>query len=85
PPEASHLIHLDGRWSGEFQMRRTPFDQGAMVRENRRGRTSHDAFPGLIAECAPASEATGEVFGFHLGWSGNHRIHAEILSDARAF
>lgn len=85
PPEASHLIHLDGRWSGEFQMRRTLIGQGAMVRENRRGRSSHDAFPGLIAECAPASEASGEVYGFHLGWSGNHRIHAETLSDARAF
>lgn len=85
PPEASHLIHLDGRWSGEFQMRRTPIGQGAMIRENRRGRSSHDAFPGLIAECAPASEATGEAYGFHLGWSGNHRIHAKTLSDARAF
>ncbi|MBI1682196.1 alpha-galactosidase [Caulobacter hibisci] len=85
PPEATHLINLDGRWSGEFQMRRTPLGQGATVRENRRGRSSHDAFPGLIAECAPASEATGEVYGFHLGWSGNHRIHAETLSDARAF
>ena len=85
PPETSHLIHLDGRWSGEFQMRRTPLGQGAMVRENRRGRSSHDAFPGLIAECAPASEIAGEVYGFHLGWSGNHRIHAETLSDARAF
>jgi alpha-galactosidase len=85
PLEASHLIHLDGRWSGEFQMRRTPLGQGAMVRENRRGRSSHDAFPGLIAECAPASEIAGEVYGFHLGWSGNHRIHAETLSDARAF
>lgn len=85
PPEASHLIHLDGRWSGEFQMRRTPLGQGAMVRENRRGRSSHDAFPGLVAECAAASETTGEVYGFHLGWSGNHRIHAETLSDARAF
>ena len=85
PPAASHLIHLDGRWSGEFQMRRTPLGQGAMVRENRRGRSSHDAFPGLIAECAPCGEATGEAYGFHLGWSGNHRIHAETLSDARAF
>lgn len=85
PPHASHLIHLDGRWSGEFQTRRTPLGQGAMVRENRRGRSSHDAFPGLIAECGPAGEATGEVYGFHLGWSGNHRIHAETLSDARAF
>lgn len=85
PSHASHLIHLDGRWSGEFQMRRSPLSQGAMVRENRRGRSSHDAFPGLIAECAPASEVTGEVYGFHLGWSGNHRIHAETLSDARAF
>jgi len=85
PAHASHLIHLDGRWSGEFQTRRTPLGQGAMVRENRRGRSSHDAFPGLIAECGPAGEATGEVYGFHLGWSGNHRIHAETLSDARAF
>ncbi len=85
PSHASHLIHLDGRWSGEFQMRRTPLGQGAMVRENRRGRSSHDAFPGLIAECAPGTEATGEAYGFHLGWSGNHRIHAETLSDARAF
>lgn len=85
PPEASHLIHLDGRWSGEFQTRRTPLGQGAMVRENRRGRSSHDAYPGLIAECSPAGENHGEVFGFHLGWSGNHRIHAETLSDGRAF
>lgn len=85
PSHASHLIHLYGRWSGEFQMRRTPLGQGAMVRENRRGRSSHDAFPGLIAECGPAGEATGETYGFHLGWSGNHRIHVETLSDARAF
>lgn len=85
PASASHLIHFDGRWAGEFQMRRTPMGQGSMVRENRRGRTSHDAFPGLIVECAPCGEALGEVYGFHLGASGNHRIVAETLSDARAF
>ncbi|PTT08328.1 alpha-galactosidase [Caulobacter sp. HMWF025] len=84
PPTASHLINLDGRWSGEFQLRRTGLGQGSTVRENRRGRTSHDAFPGLIVECAPCGEAVGEVYGFHLGASGNHRIVAETLSDARA-
>jgi alpha-galactosidase len=85
PSSASHLINLDGRWSGEFQMRRTELGQGATVRENRRGRSSHDAFPGLIVACAPWGEAVGEVYGFHLGASGNHRIVAETLSDARAF
>ncbi len=85
PPAATHLVNLDGRWSGEFQMRRTELGQGSMLRENRRGRSSHDAFPGLIAECAPCGENVGEAYGFHLGWSGNHRIVAETLSDARAF
>lgn len=85
PSAVTHLINLDGRWSGEFQMRRTELGQGSMVRENRRGRSSHDAFPGLIAECAPCGENVGEAYGFHLGWSGNHRIVAETLSDARAF
>lgn len=85
PASASHLINFDGRWAGEFQMRRTQLGQGSTVRENRRGRTSHDAFPGLIVECAPAGEAVGEVLGFHLGASGNHRIVAETVSDGRAF
>jgi alpha-galactosidase len=85
PSSASHLINFDGRWAGEFKMRRTPLGQGSMVRENRRGRTSHDAFSGLIVECAPCGEATGEVYGFHLAASGNHKILAETLSDARAF
>ena len=85
PASASHLINFDGRWAGEFQMRRTALGQGSTVRENRRGRTSHDAFPGLIVECAPNGEAVGEVYGFHLAASGNHRIVAETVSDARAF
>lgn len=85
PPSASDLINFDGRWAGEFQMRRTSLGQGSMVRESRRGRTSHDAFPGLIVECAPAGEGVGEVYGFHLGASGNHRIVAETVSDGRAF
>lgn len=85
PSHATHVLQFDGRWAGEFQTRRAPLAPGALVRENRRGRTSHDAFPGLIVECAPASEAVGEVYGFHLGASGNHRLVVESLSDARAF
>ena len=85
PPEVTHFLNLDGRWSGEFQTRRTERGQGAIVRENRRGRSSHDAFPGLIAECGPCGETAGQAYGFHLAWSGNHRIVAETLSDARAF
>jgi alpha-galactosidase len=85
PPEMAEWVSFEGRWSGEFQMRTLPRALGALNRENRRGRTSHDAFPGLLAQEASAREQAGEVFGWHLGWSGNHATHAETLSDGRAY
>lgn len=85
PPEMVEWVSFEGRWSGEFQMRTLPRALGALNRENRRGRTSHDAFPALLAQEAGAREQVGEVYGWHLGWSGNHAIHAESLSDGRAY
>ncbi len=46
PGFVTEIIGIDGRWAGEFQMRRQARPMGSLVRENRRGRTSHDAFPG---------------------------------------
>jgi alpha-galactosidase len=78
------LIGFEGRWAGEFATTRQARGMGQWVRENRRGRTSHDAFPGLVACEAGASEAHGLAYGFHLGWSGNHRLVVETLADDRA-
>ncbi len=83
PSFADHLIGFEGRWSGEFQTRSMRRTMGTWMRENRRGRTSHDAFPGIIAHETGTTEAKGLAYGFHLGWSGNHRLAVETLADGR--
>ena len=85
PGGVTHWTSFEGRWSGEMQTRHIPRFAGALSRENRRGRTSHDAFPGLLAETDPCGELSGEVYALHLGWSGNHRLWADTLSDGRAY
>ncbi len=85
PPHIGHWVGFAGRWAGEFQTRSVARAMGALARENRRGRTSHDAFPALLAEAQPDSLAAGEIFGFHLAWSGNHRLWAETLGDGRGY
>lgn len=72
---------FDGAWSREFSPRRAQLTRDALVRENRRGRTSHDRFPGLIAGERGFGDHHGAVYGFHLGYSGDSRIWAEILPN----
>ena len=50
------FLSFHGRWCAEFDIERMPVPVGAVVRENRRGRTSHDAFPGLILATAETGE-----------------------------
>lgn len=83
PGFATEIIAFEGRWAGEFQTTRHPRQMGSWLRENRRGRTSHDAFPGIIVTEPGADEQRGLAYGFHLGWSGNHRIAIETLPDGR--
>jgi alpha-galactosidase len=83
PVWASDLIDFFGRWAGEFMTRRAPIRTGSMVRENRRGRTSHDCFPGAMLASADASERQGDVMALHLAWSGNHAQRIERLADGR--
>lgn len=77
PARADELLTFHGRWIQEFLTERKPWPLDRLVRENRRGRTSHDSFPALIAGVPGFAETNGEVWGLHLGWSGNHRLIAE--------
>ncbi len=81
PSACAELQTFYGAWTKEFQTQRQPFPGSPFLRENRRGRTSHESFPALIAGTAHFGENQGEVYGFHLGWSGNHRLLAETLTD----
>ncbi|HAI72962.1 MAG TPA: alpha-galactosidase, partial [Alteromonas australica] len=76
PTTVSKIKTFEGRWSAEFQTKDHDLFFGSYVRENRRGKTSHDTFPGLIAFPQHTGELLGECFGFHLGASANHKLRA---------
>lgn len=84
-PEMTEIIGFSGRWAGEFRRERLSRFSGTYLRENRRGRTSHDSFPAVIL-CSPKTqEQSGEAYGLHLAWSGNHRIRVDTASDGSVF
>jgi alpha-galactosidase len=85
PDHINKLMAFEGRWSSEFQTTTIDLFLGAYSRENRRGKTSHDNFPGLIMHEQHTNERSGHCYGFHLGWSGNHRTRVELLPEQRTY
>lgn len=81
----SKVLAFEGRWSKEFQPLSFDLNIGGFVRENRKGHTSHDTFPGFILHHPATHEANGSCFGFHLGWSGNHKMRVDTLADGRTY
>jgi alpha-galactosidase len=85
PDNLTKLTSFEGRWSNEFQRQPLDLFLGSFVRENRKGKTSHDTFPGFLMHSQSANEQSGDCYGFHLGWSGNHSMRAEMLADGRRY
>jgi alpha-galactosidase len=85
PQHAAELLTYTGRWTREFHPERVPWRHGAVTAENRRGRTSHEHPPLVWAGTAGFGEWSGEVWGAHLAWSGNHVTLAERLPDGRRY
>ena len=85
PPKLHKLKTFEGRWSNEFQTQDLDLFMGSYLRENRRGKTSHDTFPGLVAFTANTHEQNGECIGFHLATSGNHSMRVELMADGRSY
>ncbi|MDQ1292403.1 MAG: alpha-galactosidase [Actinomycetota bacterium] len=81
PSHATELLDLTGRWCSERTPQRTPFHHGTHLRANRRGRTGHDATLLLLAGTPGFAFRTGEVWGTHVAWSGNHLHLAERLPE----
>lgn len=80
PQNLSEYLHFHGRWCAEFAIDRRAVPMGLVKTENRRGRTSHEAFPGIIMLAPTTDEESGRCLGVHLGWSGNHRLVLERLA-----
>ena len=85
PSHAAELVTFTGRWTRELHPQRAPWPTGATFVENRRGRTSHEHVPLLVAMANGAGEWHGDTWAVHLAWSGNHRVLAERLPDGRRY
>ena len=85
PQTMTHIIGFTGRWTQEFGQERISRSAGSYLRENRSGRTSHFSYPAVLLAAAGTGEQAGEVYGFHLAWSGNHRVRVDTLTDGRVF
>lgn len=81
----TRLGTYSGRWGAEFGFDHVDWPMGAWSAENRTGRTSHEHPPYLWVTSAEADEWSGEVWGLHLAWSGNHAMFAERLVDGRRY
>ena len=80
PPVAREIFDLAGRWGKERTPQRRDLTVGAHVRQGRKGRTGPEAATVLHVGEPGFGFATGEIWGLHTGWSGNHTHYAERLS-----
>ena len=83
PGAADEMIDYGGRWCGEFQPQHVVWAQGARLRDNPTGRSDHAHFPGLLVPERGATNTKGNVFAWHYGFAGGHRMVAEELPDGR--
>ena len=83
PPRAQELLTIGGRWGMEFGEQRTPWTQSTISVSNNRGRTSHEKWPVVFAGTAQFGEQHGEVWGCHVGWSGNFDITLDGVTEHR--
>ena len=80
PARAREILDFAGRWGKERTPQRGDLRVGTHLREGRRGRTGADAATLLTVGEPGFGFARGEVWGVHVGFSGNHRHYAERLS-----
>jgi alpha-galactosidase len=83
PASAERVRSYSGRHNHEFAPFEDRLSPASWVRENRRGLTSHDAFPGAVVACEGATAQAGQVFAAQLAWSGNHAQRIDRLEDGR--
>lgn len=78
PQDAAHVRSYSGRHNNEFTAVNDTLTRSIWRRENRRGLTSHDCFPGAVVTCAD-----GTIYGAQFAWSGNHVQNIEWTDDGR--
>jgi alpha-galactosidase len=81
PPRANEILDFTGRWSRERQPQRLPVVDGSHHRQGRRGKPGADSPYVTIVGTSGFGNRTGEVWGFHLAWSGDSHGRVERLAE----
>ena len=69
PARYTERLRFQGRWCAEFDAVRGPIRRGLSLDENRRGRTSHESFPGTVL-LTPATSHTVRSGKAGRFWTG---------------
>ncbi len=80
PAWAREIMAFAAGWSREQRPTRFPAPRGQWAQIARGGRTGFAGATFLMLEPG-AGDLHGRALGLHLGWSGDHRLAVETLSD----
>ncbi|OYU99641.1 MAG: alpha-galactosidase, partial [Burkholderiales bacterium PBB5] len=83
PGRCDTVRSFAGQHMHEFMAMTDALSRSQWRRENRRGRTTQDCFPGAVVTTPGATGDSGLVFGAHLAWSGNSQQTIDWLADAQ--
>ena len=79
PSRADELLDLTGRHARERVPQRSVFNVGVHSRESRQGRPGLDSPVLLVAGASGFGWEHGQLWGLHVGWSGNQVSYAERM------
>lgn len=77
PMRAGEIMDFAGRWARERSPQRHPWQIGVHQRDARGGKGGHNSAMLLLAGTENFGFRRGEVWGVHIGWSGNTTAWAE--------
>jgi alpha-galactosidase len=83
PPGPLRIRYWSGRHNREFVENEDDLSLSIWRRENRRGISSHDCFPGGLALTSSAGRHEGIVYALQFAWSGCHAQLIEPVDDGR--
>ena len=71
-------MQFSGVWARERHIIERKLEQGIQAVGSIRGNSSHEHNPFIVLRRPSTTETSGEVMGFSLIYSGNHRMQAEV-------
>ena len=78
-PDSDYVwMQFSGVWARERHIIERKLEQGIQAVGSIRGNSSHEHNPFIVLRRPSTTETSGEVMGFSLIYSGNHRMQADV-------